>query len=183
MTDINIAEVRKSTDPCMIPVLCNVVDRMIAQLEGMQRQRDAAKERADRADALAEAYRQARSDAMDYDIDLAEKIIEIESMDADDYIGITPDRAHEIAQTLMSAATKNAQERNQLSAKLVDWDMALERSCMDMSLCRRCGKPVICLPDGLSNVCDPCSEMENALSLPNHEVSGPPSGGSTAPRC
>jgi hypothetical protein len=42
------------------------------------------------------------------------------------------------------------------------WHEALERSCMDMSLCRRCGKPVICLPDGLSNICDPCSEMENA---------------------
>lgn len=58
-------------------------------------------------------------------------------------------------------------ERNAMAAKLFEWDQALERSCMDMSLCRRCGKPVICLPDGLSNICDPCSEMENAPSLPN----------------
>jgi hypothetical protein len=154
----------------MIPLLCNVIDRLVSQLDGMQRQRDASKERADRADALVEAYRQARSDAMDYDVDLAEKIIEIESMDADDYIGITPDRAYDIAQALIAAATKNAQERNKLAAKLVDWDMALERSCMDMSLCRRCGETVICLPDGLSNVCGPCSEMENATCLPNPKV-------------
>jgi hypothetical protein len=57
-------------------------------------------------------------------------------------------------------------ERNAMAAKLFDMDQALERSCMDMSLCRHCGKPVICLPDGLSNVCDPCSEMENAPCLP-----------------
>jgi hypothetical protein len=50
------------------------------------------------------------------------------------------------------------------------WHEALERSCMDMSLCRRCGKPVICLPDGLSNICDPCSEMENAPCLPNNAL-------------
>ena len=51
-------------------------------------------------------------------------------------------------------------ERNHLAAKLVDWDQALERSCMDMSLCRRCGKPVICLPDGLSNICEACAEKD-----------------------
>lgn len=53
MTDIDLQEVMKSTDPAIIPVLCNVINRMIAQLEGMQKQRDAANERADRADALA----------------------------------------------------------------------------------------------------------------------------------
>jgi hypothetical protein len=43
MTDIDLQEARKSTDPAIIPVLCNVIDRLIAQLDGMQRQRDEAK--------------------------------------------------------------------------------------------------------------------------------------------
>lgn len=51
MTTIDLDEVRKSTDPCMIPVLCNVIQRMTAQLEGMQRQRDDAKADAEMAKA------------------------------------------------------------------------------------------------------------------------------------
>jgi len=43
MTTLDLDEARKSTDPCMIPVLCNVILRMTAQIEGMQRQRDEAK--------------------------------------------------------------------------------------------------------------------------------------------
>jgi hypothetical protein len=43
MTTLDLNEARKSTDPCMIPVLCNVIDRLTAQLHGMQSQRDEAK--------------------------------------------------------------------------------------------------------------------------------------------
>lgn len=35
---------------------------------------------------------------------------------------------------------------------------AIERSGLDISECRHCGKLVVCLPDGLSNICEPCAE-------------------------
>jgi hypothetical protein len=38
---------------------------------------------------------------------------------------------------------------------------AIDRSGLDISLCRICGKVVICIPDGLSNICEPCAAREN----------------------
>ena len=40
--------------------------------------------------------------------------------------------------------------------QLVGLNDALKRSGYDVSPCRECGEPVVCLPDGLSGVCDPC---------------------------
>jgi hypothetical protein len=37
----------------------------------------------------------------------------------------------------------------------------LDRSGLDVSPCRLCGKPVICLPDGLA-CCKPCAEKAGA---------------------
>jgi hypothetical protein len=37
---------------------------------------------------------------------------------------------------------------------------AIVRGGFDLSLCRTCSKPVVCLPDGLSNVCEACVEAE-----------------------
>ena len=36
---------------------------------------------------------------------------------------------------------------------------ALDRSAFDMSPCRVCGEPVVCLPDGLA-LCEPCATRE-----------------------
>ncbi len=41
-----------------------------------------------------------------------------------------------------------------------EWLDALDRSGLDLSLCKRCNKPVICLPDGLSNICESCVDEE-----------------------
>lgn len=38
---------------------------------------------------------------------------------------------------------------------------AIERSGLDISLCRGCGKLVVCIPDGLSNICEACAEKES----------------------
>lgn len=45
----------------------------------------------------------------------------------------------------------------QMHADLV---VAIARSGLDRSLCRCCGKLVLCIPDGLSNMCEPCAERE-----------------------
>lgn len=37
---------------------------------------------------------------------------------------------------------------------------AIVRGGLDLSLCRTCSKPVVCLPDGLSNLCEECAETE-----------------------
>lgn len=42
---------------------------------------------------------------------------------------------------------------------------AIARSAFDLSLCKCCGKLVICLPDGMSNVCEPCAEREASNSF------------------
>lgn len=39
------------------------------------------------------------------------------------------------------------------------WHDALKRSGMDVSPCRMCGEPVICIPDGLT-YCEECAEKE-----------------------
>lgn len=36
---------------------------------------------------------------------------------------------------------------------------ALERSGYDLSMCSKCGLPVICLPDGMP-ICEPCAKKE-----------------------
>lgn len=48
--------------------------------------------------------------------------------------------------------------RNQASLFKIYME-ALDRSSFDMSLCRVCGQPVVCLPDGLA-VCEPCAKEE-----------------------
>ncbi len=37
---------------------------------------------------------------------------------------------------------------------------AIERSGLDISECRHCNKLVVCIPDGLSNVCEACAEKD-----------------------
>jgi hypothetical protein len=37
-----------------------------------------------------------------------------------------------------------------------EMDSALARSGYDISPCRDCGAPVVCLPDGLSAMCETC---------------------------
>jgi hypothetical protein len=40
---------------------------------------------------------------------------------------------------------------------------AIARSGMDISPCRVCSKPVVCVPDGLT-FCEACAELEAATS-------------------
>lgn len=69
-------------------------------------------------ESLVASYQKARADAVSCDVELTEVIIEIESMKAEDYGGITPERAWEIHLTLIRAATKNAEERNAVADQL-----------------------------------------------------------------
>ena len=48
--------------------------------------------------------------------------------------------------------------QDQTERELAD---AIERSGLDISLCRGCGKLVVCIPDGLSNICEACAEKES----------------------
>jgi hypothetical protein len=48
--------------------------------------------------------------------------------------------------------------QDQTERELAD---AIERSGLDISLCRCCGKLVVCIPDGLSNICEACAEKES----------------------
>lgn len=43
---------------------------------------------------------------------------------------------------------------------------AIDRSGLDISLCRGCGKVVVCIPDGLSNMCEACACKETEASNP-----------------
>jgi len=60
---------------------------------------------------------------------------------------------------------KAVQEQADLAlARAVDVDLAtlaklLDRSGLDMSPCRLCGKPVICIPDGIP-MCVTCAKQE-----------------------
>lgn len=47
--------------------------------------------------------------------------------------------------------------QDQTERELAD---AIERSGLDISLCRGCGELVVCIPDGLSNICEACAEKE-----------------------
>jgi hypothetical protein len=47
---------------------------------------------------------------------------------------------------------------------------AIERSGLDISECRNCGKMVVCIPDGLSNWCEKCADAEGR---PNLKITGP----------
>lgn len=69
-------------------------------------------------DSLIASYQKARADAVSCDVELTEAVIAIESMKAEDYGGITPERAWQIHQTLIRAATANAEERNAVATQL-----------------------------------------------------------------
>jgi hypothetical protein len=37
---------------------------------------------------------------------------------------------------------------------------AIDRSGLDISECRHCNQLVVCIPDGMSNICEACAEQE-----------------------
>lgn len=49
---------------------------------------------------------------------------------------------------------------------------AIDRSGLDISLCRGCGKVVVCIPDGLSNMCEACACKETEASNPRVDLAG-----------
>lgn len=42
-------------------------------------------------------------------------------------------------------------------------EAAIERSGMDVSPCRTCGEAVVCVPDGMSSMCEKCADKAGAL--------------------
>ena len=49
---------------------------------------------------------------------------------------------------------------NALEARLECYQDALARGGYDISPCRECERPVVCLPDGLGTVCNECRAKE-----------------------
>lgn len=74
------------------------------------------------------------------------------------------------ANAMIETTTAHEVSARQMYADLV---CAIARSGLDRSLCRCCGKLVLCIPDGLSNLCEPCAERE--ASSPKADVA-PASG-------
>jgi hypothetical protein len=98
------------------------------QIEAMREELREYKRMLSNSELLIESYKSAREDAYSCDIELAEAIIEIESMRAEDYKNIPPERAWEIHQTLIRAATANAEERNAVATKLGEATHALRQA-------------------------------------------------------
>jgi hypothetical protein len=66
------------------------------------------------------------------------------------------ERIHEKCMEVINDELMHMQD--QTERELAD---AIERSGLDISLCRGCGKLVVCIPDGLSNICEACAEKES----------------------
>ena len=98
----------------------DTIAKMVSRAIVAEDEASRAYQQLDDAQRLVAAHMQARADAMRGDYDLSVRIIDIESLRAEDYGGLTPERAWEIHQTLIEAATKNAEERNAVAAQLAE---------------------------------------------------------------
>ena len=52
-------------------------------------------------------------------------------------------------------------ENIELKKSIQTYKEALDRSEFDISPCGECGEPVICLPDGMSTICNECIKEED----------------------